>query len=160
MVAEPADRQVDVWSEHLEEELIEAGMEPPQAKAYRRAFELGLTRVLSQTATKQELLLTKQELQDSIDRLRADMHHELDRVHREIAQLRDDTHREIGQLRSEMAQLRAEMHHEIDQLRDEMGQLRDDLRREMGIRSGYIILTMTIGFGIMAGLMGAILARM
>ncbi len=105
------------WSDDLEEELVEAGMEPPQAKAYARAFELGMARVLSVMATKEELLLTKQELQKSIDDLRNELH-------RDIAQLRDD------------------------------------LRREMGIRGRYLIFTMTIGFGILAALMGAILSKL
>ena len=43
------------WSNDLEAELATAGMEPPQAKAYQRAFELGMTRVMSVMATKDEL---------------------------------------------------------------------------------------------------------
>ena len=71
------DPVVHDWSSDLEEELVEVGMEPPQARAFARAFELGLTRVVSVMATKQELLLMKQELkqdlQKSIDDLRGEM---------------------------------------------------------------------------------------
>ena len=71
------DPVIHDWSNDLEDELTEAGMEPPQAKAYARAFELGMTRVLSVMATKQELLLTKdelrQELRDLGDQLRREM---------------------------------------------------------------------------------------
>ena len=67
------DPIVHDWSNDLEEELVEVGMEPPQAKAFARAFELGLTRVMSVMATKQDLLLTKQDLQREIDRLRGEM---------------------------------------------------------------------------------------
>ena len=49
------DPVIEAWSDQLEAELVEAGMDQPQAHAYRQAFELGLTRVISQTATRQEL---------------------------------------------------------------------------------------------------------
>ncbi len=52
-------------------------MEPPQAKVFARAFELGMLRVLSVVATKQEALQTKQELKqefkDEIATLRNEM---------------------------------------------------------------------------------------
>ena len=63
------DPTIEAWSDRLEEDLIEVGMEPRQARAYQRAFELGLTRVLSVMATKQDLLLTKNDLKREIDRL-------------------------------------------------------------------------------------------
>ena len=81
MVTEPVDPQVEIWSDNLEEELVEAGMEQAQAKAYRHAFELGMARVLSQFATKQEL---RQAILDLRDDLR-----------REMADLRDDLRREM-----------------------------------------------------------------
>ena len=49
------DPTIEAWSDRLEEELIEVGMEPRQARAYQRAFELGMTRVMSVMATKDEL---------------------------------------------------------------------------------------------------------
>ena len=87
------DPLIEAWSDRLEEDLTEAGMETQQARAYRLAFELGLTRVISQTATKQELqdglllsrqelLLTKQELKDAIADLRNELHREIDRLER------------------------------------------------------------------------------
>ena len=62
----PIDPVVHDWSSDLEEELAEAGMETPQAKAFARAFELGLTRVLSVTATKQDLVLLRQEFKQDL----------------------------------------------------------------------------------------------
>lgn len=49
------DPVVHDWSNDLEAELAEAGMEPPQAKVFARAFELGMMRVMSVVATKQDL---------------------------------------------------------------------------------------------------------
>ena len=48
------DPQIEAWSDRLEAELTEAGMEPTQARAYRRAFELGLARLISQVPTRHE----------------------------------------------------------------------------------------------------------
>ena len=80
----PADPTIDAWSDRLEGELIEAGMEAGQARAYQRAFELGMNRVLSVMATKEELLLTKQELQKSIDDLRSELQRDIDNLRREM----------------------------------------------------------------------------
>ena len=71
------DPVVHDWSNDLEAELLETGMEDPQAKASARAFELGMMRVLSVMATKEELFQTKQELKqefkDEIANLRREM---------------------------------------------------------------------------------------
>ena len=64
------DHTIEAWSERLEEQLTDAGMVSQQARAYRLAFELGLTRLISQTATKQEL---KDGLADLRDELRREM---------------------------------------------------------------------------------------
>ena len=86
------DPTIEAWSDRLEAELTEAGMEQPQAKAYRLAFELGLTRVISQTATRQELKdeirSLRQELKDEIAAVRQELK-------AEIAQLRGDLRREM-----------------------------------------------------------------
>lgn len=83
------DPVIHDWSNDLEAELAEAGMEPPQAKAYARAFELGMNRVLSIMATKQELkdglLLSRQELLQTKQELQA-----------AIADVRDQLRREMG----------------------------------------------------------------
>ena len=84
MVTEPADPQIDYWADNLEEELVEAEMDPPQAKAFARAFQLGMSRVLSVMATKEELLLTKQELQRGLDQLRAEIHREIDLLRHDL----------------------------------------------------------------------------
>ena len=55
MVTEPADPQIDYWADGLDEELVEAGMDPPQAKAFARAFQLGMTRALQHCVTKEDL---------------------------------------------------------------------------------------------------------
>ncbi len=44
------DPVIEAWSDNLEEGLAEAGMDEASARAYRQAFELGLPRVISQTA--------------------------------------------------------------------------------------------------------------
>ena len=88
MVTEPADPQIDYWADDLNEELVEAGMDPPQAKAFARAFQLGMTRALQHC-------VTKEDLRYEIDKLRAEMH-------REIGALRDEVHREIDQLRADI----------------------------------------------------------
>ncbi len=64
------DHTIEAWSDRLEEQLTDAGMVSQQARAYRLAFELGLTRLISQTATKQEL---KDGLADLRDELRREM---------------------------------------------------------------------------------------
>ena len=80
------------WSNDLEAELVEADMEPPQAKAFARAFELGMTRVLSVVATKRELrdeiVALRQELRAEIAGLRQELKQEIkdsaDRVRSEM----------------------------------------------------------------------------
>ncbi len=133
MVTEPADPQIDYWADNLEEELIEVGMEAPQAKAFARAFQLGMTRVLSQTATKADLtvLATKEQLQMT----REDLQRGLD-------QLREDLHRGLDQLR-------AEFHCDFDEFRADI---------DRRFRTLYWI--MAIGFSGMFALMAAILARL
>ncbi len=65
------------WSNDLEDELVETGMEPPQAKAFARAFELGMMRVLS-------VMATKQELKEEIERLRSELKDEIANLRREM----------------------------------------------------------------------------
>ena len=72
------DPVVRQWSDELEQELAEAGMEDPQAKVFARAFELGMNRVLSVLATKEELLQTKLDLQREIDNLRNELRREME----------------------------------------------------------------------------------
>ncbi len=82
------DPQIDVWSDRLEEELVEVGMEPPQARAFARAFELGMNRVLSVVATKQELLGAKDELRGEIAGVKEELQ-------REIAGVKEELQREM-----------------------------------------------------------------
>ena len=93
------DPVIEAWSDRLEERLTEAGMEPAQAEAYRAAFELGLTRVISQTATRQELqdglASLRQEMRDLEAALRAE-------IRQSSADLRTELQREIDNLRREM----------------------------------------------------------
>ena len=78
----PPDPIIAAWSDRLEEELTEAGMEQAQARVYRQSFELGLTRVISVVATKQELKDAiadlRQELKDAIADLRDELRREMD----------------------------------------------------------------------------------
>ncbi len=77
------DHTVEAWSDRLEEQLTDAGMVSQQARAYRLAFELGLTRLISQTATKQEL---KDGLADLRDELRREMEFRFDAMQQQIDQ--------------------------------------------------------------------------
>ncbi len=82
MVTEPADPQIDYWADDLDEELVEAGMDAPQAKAFARAFQLGMTRALQHCATRADLALlaTKEELW----MVRDDMRREMDQLRADI----------------------------------------------------------------------------
>ena len=142
MTTETSDPAIEAWSDRLQERLTEAGMEPTQAEAYRHAFELGLTRVISQTATRQEL-------QDGL----AEVERKIAELRREIAELRG----EITELRVEMA-TKQELKDEIAQVRQEMRDLRNELQREMEIRSRHLLIAMSLGFGIITALLSAILA--
>ncbi len=125
------DPVIEAWSDDLEEGLVEAGMDEASAHAYRQAFELGLTRVISQTATRQEL-------QDGLAQVRAEM----------------------GELRREMQRLgdrlRAEMQGIQDQLQREMDQRFGELQKRLNLMTW----TIGLGFTGMFGLMTAILVRL
>ena len=77
------DHTIEAWSDRLEEQLTDAGMVSQQARAYRLAFELGLTRLISQTATKQEL---KDGLADLRDELRREMEVRFDAMQLQLDQ--------------------------------------------------------------------------
>ena len=97
-------------------------METGQARAYRYAFELGLTRVISQTATREELkdglatgrqelneglAATRQELKDGLAELRSQI--------REMAskqELKDN----IADVRREIRDLRDELNARLDRM--------------------------------------------
>ncbi len=129
------DPVIEAWSDNLEEGLVEAGMDEASARAYRQAFELGLTRVISQTATRQEL-------QDGLAQVRQELHDGLAQVRAEMKQMGD--------------QLRAEMREMRDQLQREM-----DLRfGELQKRFNLLTWAIGLGFAGMFGLMTAILVRM
>ena len=71
------DPTIRDWSTDLEVDLVQAGMEPEQARAYRRAFEFGMNRVLSVVATRQELkdeiAAVRQEIKQAVAGLRSEM---------------------------------------------------------------------------------------
>ena len=85
------DPTIEAWSDRLEEDLVQHGMEQAQAHAYRQAFELGLARIMSVVATKQELFLTKEELRQEMrdlgDQLRREMELRFDAVNTRFAEL-------------------------------------------------------------------------
>ena len=95
MVTEPADPQIDLWADTLEEELVEAEMDPAQAKAFARAFQLAMSRVMYQFATKADLIMVRDDLRREIGALREEMQHE-------IGGLRAEIQREIDQLRADI----------------------------------------------------------
>ncbi len=89
MVSEPLDPtqidpSVERWSDDLQEELVEVGMEQRQARAYRRAFELGLTRMLSVMATREEFFKVRDDLRQEIRDLRKELRAELRETVRDL----------------------------------------------------------------------------
>ncbi len=180
------DPVIEAWSDDLEEGLVEVGMHEEHARAYRLAFELGLTRVISQTATRQELqdglAQGRQELQDGLAQGRQELHEGLAQVRGEMGELRGEMGKLGDQLRAEMkemgdqlraemkemgGQLRAEMKEMGGQLRAEMKGIQDQLQREMDLRFGELqkrlnLMTWAIGLGFagMFGMMTAILVRL
>ncbi len=178
------DPVIEAWSDDLEEGLVEAGMDEASAHAYRQAFELGLTRVISQTATRQELQDGLAQVRGEVRDLRGemgDLRGEVNNLSREMGDLRGevnnlrgemgDLRRETIDLRREMGRmgerLRAEMKEMGDQLRSEMKEIRDQLQREMDLRFGELqkrlnLMTWTMGLGFagMLGMMGAILSQL
>ncbi len=96
------DHTIEAWSERLEEQLTDAGMVSQQARAYRLAFELGLTRLISQTATKQEL---KDGLADLRDELRHEMEVRFDAMQLQLDQRFDAMQQQIDQRFTALEQL-------------------------------------------------------
>ena len=96
------DHTIEAWSERLEEQLTDAGMVSQQARAYRLAFELGLTRLISQTATKQEL---KDGLADLRDELRREMEVRFDAMQIQLDQRFDAMQQQIDQRFTALEQL-------------------------------------------------------
>ncbi len=178
------DPVIEAWSDNLEEGLVDAGMDEASARAYRQAFELGLTRVISQTATRQELhdglaqvraeiqessAQGRQELHEGLAQVRAEMQESAAQGRRELresaAQSRQELHDGLAQVRAEMGELRREMERLGDRLRAEMKEIQAQLQREMDQRFGEMqkrlnLLTWVVGVGFagMFGLMSAILA--
>ncbi len=114
-------------------------MDPAQAKAFARAFQLAMSRVMYQFATKSDLLLVRDDLRREIGALRAEMHRELD-------------------------QLRADVRHEISAVREDMQRQLDELRADIDRRFRVLYWILGIGFGVgfggMFALMAAILSRL
>ena len=78
------DPTTEAWSGRLEAQLAEAGMEQAQARAYRLAFELGLTRVTSQTATRHEFNAAVAQLRQEIANVRQEIKDAAAGVKREL----------------------------------------------------------------------------
>lgn len=83
------------WSESLEADLIEAGMEQAEAHAYRQSFELGLNRLMSAVATKQEL-------KDGLANLRDQLQREMELRFVEVNRRFDETQVEFNRRFDEM----------------------------------------------------------
>ncbi len=162
------DPVIEAWSDNLEEGLVDTGMDQASARAYRQAFELGLTRVISQTATRQEL-------QDGLAQVRVELKESAAQGRQELqdglAQVRLEMREGFAQLRVEMqdglAQVRVEIKEMGAQLRVEMQGIQDQLQREMDQRFGDMqkrlnLLTWVVGLGFtgMFGLMTAMLIRL
>lgn len=83
------------WSETLEAELTEAGMKQGEAHAYRQSFELGLNRLMSVVATKQEF-------RDGLTDLRDQLQREMELRFAEVNRRFDETQVEFNRRFDEM----------------------------------------------------------
>ena len=146
------DPQIEAWSDRLEAELTEAGMEQAQARAYRRAFELGLTRVISQVATRKELqdglAAVRQELQDGLALSRKELQDGLVLSRKE---LQDGLALSRRELQEGLAAVRQELHAAVAQLRQETKDAAADVKRELRF---YMLLNIAF-FGSLAGLIAS-----
>ena len=161
------------WAETLEGDLIVAGMEHAEAHAYRQAFELGLTRMMSVVATKQELRLGLATLRDELRREMELRFTEVDRRFNELAHQLDEAEahndRRFEKLeqridqRSDEAkrytdQQFAELERKMDQRFDDFGKLMDARFEGQDKRLRMLVGVVALGFTINAGLLSAIIA--
>ncbi len=176
------DPVIEAWSDNLEEGLVDTGMDQASARAYRQAFELGLTRVISQTATRQELqdglAQVRVELKESaaqgrqeLQEVRVELKESAAQGRQELQEVRAELKEGLAQGRQEMqdglARVRVEIKEMGAQLRVEMQGIQDQLQREMDQRFGDMqkrlnLLTWVVGLGFtgMFGLMTAMLIRL
>ena len=130
------------WSETLEAELTEAGMEQAEAHAYRQSFELGLNRLMTAVATKQEL---KDGLSDLRDQLQREMELRFTEVNRRF----DETQFEFNR-RFEEAQRRT------DQRFAESEKLMMTKFDELDKRMRLLAAATGIGFALVIGFLSAL----
>ena len=137
------------WAETLEGDLIVAGMDHAEAHAYRQAFELGLTRMMSVVATKQELRLGLATLRDELRREMELRFTEVDRRFTELAHRLDEAEahndrrfekleKRIDEVKSHADRRFGELEQRIDQRSDEAKRYTDqqfaELERKMDQR--------------------------
>ena len=145
----PADPIVAAWSDNLEAELIEAGMDKPEAHAYRQAFELGLTRLISVVATKQDL---KEGLADLRDELRHEMELRFAQVDRRF----DDMQAHNDQRFAEIDRRFAEAQRRTDQQFAEFEKLMMAKFDDMDKRIRLLAAATGVGFAMVLGFLSAI----
>ena len=84
------------------EVLEKADLAPAQARAIVRAIEIELVGARETLATKQDLLLLRQDMHEDMEKLRQDMHQEIDKLRREMLDVRGDVAGLRGELKAEI----------------------------------------------------------
>ena len=107
------------------EVLEKADVAPAQARAIIRAIEIELVGARETLATKQDLLLLRQDMHQDMEKLRRDVHESMEKlrggVHENMQKLRGDVHENMETLRREML--------------DEMLDVRGDVASLRGVTS-------------------------
>ncbi|MDE2746314.1 MAG: hypothetical protein OXI41_10095 [Chloroflexota bacterium] len=123
------------WSESLEADLTEAGMEQAEAHAYRQSFELGLNRLMSVVATKQEL---KDGLADLRDQLQREMELRFAEVNRRFDEMETRTDRRFDEMQigtdQRFDETRAESNGRFDETQAESNRRFDEAQAETNRR--------------------------
>ena len=149
----PADPIAAAWSDNLEAELIEAGMEQPEAHAYRQAFELGLTRIMSVVATKQDL---KEGLADLRDELRHEMELRSAEIDRRFEESQRAIDQRFGETQQRTDQRFAEAQRRTDQQFADFEKLMMAKFDELDKRIRLLAAATGVGFAMVIGFLSAI----
>ena len=100
-----------------------------------------------------QLVEYRSEYRDDLDKIRSEIHKEVNGLRSEIATSRSETHKEVNGLRSEIATSRSETHKEIDGLRTEMTSFRSDIHKELRAQLRWLL-------PLLFGQLGLLLAMM
>lgn len=123
------------------EVLEKADVPPEQARAIVRAIEIELAAAKDTLATKHDLSVLRQDLQQEMSEMRQDLRQEMSEM------------RQV--LKQEMSEIRGELRQEISEIREGMSNLRGELKAEIHTSvSGVTRQMYTALLGQMAVLLG------